>query len=687
VQRLARDAHPRVRLEAIRALAQLPSARSAELALDTYLPPEPTGANVGRTSSLPSSRATAKAGSSKDTPNPPPSPGQTESPPHISDPFLDYAAWLSINELAKPWTEAIASGAWKIEGREKQLVWGLTAIDPALAGQTLSRLGDKITFPKEGGPWIEIIGKAGGPKELRKLFAMVTTRDHFNASATVRALDALAEAARVRGTRPEPAPQTSREPLLNPDYQTIARLLASSDPELQGAAARLAGFWKLEQAADALAPLAASADAALRASAFGALREIGGQTALSFLGTLIRPDQPLDVRRAALVTIAQIKLDGAIFYAPDVLGAIRDENAALETWRALLQVKGAANSFAIKIKQAGAGVFPKSVATAGLRAAREIGKNGEALVAALAVITGGTTIAGPVTQDFQAMVDVTKRDGDPARGELIYRRANLGCVTCHAIGGAGGKVGPELTSLGASAPLDYIIESVLAPAAKVKEGFNGVTYTLNDGSVISGIQARETGQEIFVRDVTGREQSIVKTNIAGKQNIGSIMPAGLVEQLPRREQLDLFAFLGELGKPGVYDASKGQVARVWTLYPGADGDRGLRGELKSENSANAFTLVDGRLLKEQLVDAIQLLTNAGDVIYAVAQFQTAAAGKTHLNLSGATQAWLDGKPVVIEPTLIPELAAGSHLVAVKLDAKRLPDALRAETADGRFIGN
>ena len=225
------------------------------------------------------------------------------------------------------------------------------------------------------------------------------------------------------------------------------------------------------------------------------------------------------------------------------------------------------------------------------------------------------------------------------------------------------------------------------PAAKVKEGFNAVTYTLKDGALVSGMQARETAQEIFVRDVAGNEQAIVKANVASKQNIGSIMPAGLVQQLPQREQLDLFAFLGELGKPGPYDASKGQTARVWTLFRGADGERVLRGDLKNENSANAFTLVDGRLLKEQLAEALQLLPDHGETIYAVAQFQTATAGKTRLNLSGASKVWLDGKPLVIEPNLAPELPAGPHHLAVRLDVKQLPEALRVETVDGRFLGN
>src|SRR5205085_4146705 len=129
----------------------------------------------------------------------------------------------------------------------------------------------------------------------------------------------------------------------------------------------------------------------------------------------------------------------------------------------------------------------------------------------------------------------TKQSGDPAQGEFIYRRATTGCAICHAIGGAGGIVGPALTSIGASAPLDYIIESMLAPNAKVKEGYNAVTLKLKDGTEATGIQARETAQEVILRNVAGQESSVPKASITGKTDVGSIMPAGLLEVLSDRQ--------------------------------------------------------------------------------------------------------------------------------------------------------
>ena len=106
-------------LHAIRALGRLNTARAAELAL-----------------------------------------GVLEKP---MDPFLDYALWLTINELATPWLDAVRSGTWLIAGREAQLAFGLKAVEPALAADVLARLLANRPLPRDGsGPWLELIATAGG---------------------------------------------------------------------------------------------------------------------------------------------------------------------------------------------------------------------------------------------------------------------------------------------------------------------------------------------------------------------------------------------------------------------------------------------------------------------------------------------------------------------------------------------
>jgi hypothetical protein len=116
------------------------------------------------------------------------------------------------------------------------------------------------------------------------------------------------------------------------------------------------------------------------------------------------------------------------------------------------------------------------------------------------------------------------------------------------------------------------------------------------------------------------------------------------------------------------------------LYASGSGERVLKGDLADPNSANAFTLVNGRLLPEQIAEALQLVNGAGDTIYAISRFQS--AGETQLKLTGAEKAWLDGQP--IDPKEA-RAGAGVHTVAVQLNPKALPPVLRAETPEARFL--
>ncbi len=646
------DPNPRVRLEAMRALSRIPTSESAALVLEAALN------SPGESGAVKTTRAEEKG-------------GQFDKPAFsdTKDPYYGYAAWLSINDLAKPWTDAIASGTWKADTAEraKQLEWGLKAIDPALAGATLSRLVTENKVPLDGtGPWIELLGQAGGPKEIDRLWTRVQEKK-IEETTTPRILAALTEAALLRNIRP--AQPTDK----------LADYLNSGHDQTIRTATRLAGAWKMESAVPRLVALTAGQDDTARNFAFEALRGIGSEPARAALRQLaVAPNTP-PIRGQAVAALAALDLNPALTF--DALAVQPAEDAALNVWRGVLSVKDAADKLAASVPKE----MPKPVATAGLRAAREAGKNGAKLLAALTPLAGLTDAEARMPKDFKALATFTKQNGDPARGELIYRRIALGCTVCHAIGGAGGKVGPDMTSLGASAPLDYIIESVINPAAKVKEGFNAVTLALKDGTQATGIQARETAQEVFLRDVTGHEQAIAKAQITGTTNVGSIMPAGMTDALADRERLDLFAFLGELGKPGHYDASKGTVARVWKLFSGADAAKVIGAETPVDAGFPGYTLVDGRFVKELLEATAPLVTNGADTLMAVTQFQS--TGKTRLKLTGAGKAWLDGKPLALSDDLAPELTAGIHTLAVKLDMRTLPEYLRAESPDARFLGN
>ena len=644
LSQLVRDPSPKTRLEALRALARVKSPESVSLALSVLdLPMDPT---------------------------------------------LDYGLWLTINDLSLPFVQALQSGAWKPEGKERQLEFALLAIPSELAGQVLGKLLETRTLDASGtGPWIELIGRAGTPAQLRLIFDRAVGGT-FSPEATSRALSALAEAVRQRKAFPEG------------DLGALAGLFAEvqhTDP-VRIAAFRLAVLWKERgDWVSGIKPAAsgASTTPAVRTSAFEALRSIGGKSALAALSELVGNPNPV-ISRSAVVALAGLDIQRAVPAVVDQAKAMTDESVALEFWRAVLGVKGAGRAIADALPDHG---LQASAARAGMRAAREGGRSELDLVLALA------RGAGLTVNNAEAGVDLIKdlasraaASGDPERGEKIFRRNETACLTCHGIGGAGGKVGPDLTSIGASAPMDYLVESVLLPNAKIKEGYHAILVTTKDGNEHTGTLAKETGTELILRLASGAEESIAKAEIQKReQGVNSLMPAGLLESLNSQEQLDLLAFLSRLGKPGDYDAAKGGVARHWlvTQTVHTDGQEGkeywpISTAFTDKRWKPVYALVRGVIPKQLLLDA-----NGGQAwtsrlsFYAATEFTVAQNGTFELNLiaNPAAELWVDGKKLGRAGVNRVELASGLHRAVVQIDPKNVPENLRLESADVSFVLN
>jgi putative heme-binding domain-containing protein len=636
--RAVKDEHPRVRVEAARAAAKIPKPAAADLVLSIL---------------------------------------NTKL-----DRFLDYAVWLSINDLAKPWTQSIREGKWKTDGHEKELAYGLKAIEPALASSVIdSVLADK-PIPAEG-PWIELVGSAASAKQISKLYEFATA-GQGNEAATAKALNSLAEAARLRNVRP------------SGELSGVEKLLANPNPEIKAGAARLAGQWKLAPLTPELLALVSekSANPAVQAASFQSLREIGNDQAKAGLAELAGKTHDRPIRAEAVKALAAVDLHKAVPLAIDVLSETADDDAALNLWRALLSNKGAGGAFAQALPKAN---LPKPMVKAGLRAAREGGRNEPNLVLALARNVEGEEEAKQLSPgELQKLIAFIKESGDPARGEAIYRRQELGCVTCHSIGGVGGKVGPDMTSLGASAQLDYIIESVQFPNRKVKEGFHSIVVETKDDQELSGILLRETDEQLFLRDVSNKDVSVPKSNVSKRTIGGSLMPAGLIDALSEKEQADLYRFLSELGKPGPYDASKNNVARFWRLMPRTldisqfEDEKAVSIPLTDQSWFPAGTLVDGTLPTGELEAALKrLASRSPSGIYAAARFETSKTGPVHLTFDPAPKAgvWIDGKAAGTADELTIDLPSGPHALAVRFEIRSLPEHLRLRSNDASFLTN
>ena len=194
----------------------------------------------------------------------------------------------------------------------------------------------------------------------------------------------------------------------------------------------------------------------------------------------------------------------------------------------------------------------EEVALKGMQLAESAPTRPKALISVLQNAGGLKPMKMSLSKDEMiAMIERVNKHGNATRGESVYRRENLQCIACHAIGEVGGVIGPNLVSVGASAPVDYLIESLLEPSKKIKEGYHTNLITLKNGDSFAGGILSETDSELVIRDLTGKNNRIAKADI-GSQIISpvSLMPVGLTTQLREDEFVDLVRFMSELGKEG-----------------------------------------------------------------------------------------------------------------------------------------
>jgi putative heme-binding domain-containing protein len=93
-----------------------------------------------------------------------------------------------------------------------------------------------------------------------------------------------------------------------------------------------------------------------------------------------------------------------------------------------------------------------------------------------------------------------------------------------------------------------MIGMVVEPQRELTEGYEAFRITTKSGDVKIGIIAAGNESELVLRDPEGKEHTIAVAEIAQREMIGSLMPAGLLDHLSPEDLRDLFAYLTGLGK-------------------------------------------------------------------------------------------------------------------------------------------
>jgi putative heme-binding domain-containing protein len=634
----ARDPHPRVRLEAVLAAGWRPSAAAAEAALAALDRP--------------------------------------------TDPLLGFALRRTTLLLRPDWYPAFQAGKTVFGGNSKHLAFALQTIQAPDAVPALAALLKAGKVPPENVAGVlQILASLGDPPTQAIAWTSVRNGKQLTPSERVGILQALAQAARSRR--------------LKPDGEGLDQLLADANPSVGAAALRLAGAWKSAGLRAALTRWAgaATSDPERRRAAVDALVELGGPLSIDELARIASLDKsPFAVRRDAIVGLAALDTRKAADPAARLLAKAPpagEDVAPLFT--AFLRQKTGAPALANVLK---AQAPAKDAARVGLRVLAGLGVQAPELTAALHAATGQVGLKRKLdAAELRRLIKLVQTQGDPVRGEAVFRRAEIGCLQCHALGGAGGKVGPDLSGIGTSAQLDYLIESVVLPSKVVREGYTTAVVATLDGKTYTGVVQRETPTELVLRDPVRDEIVIRVKDIEEKRVGGSLMPDGLDHTLTDGELADLVRFLSELGRPGPFAVTYVRVARTWQRltalaerYLALD-DAALGQALRDDTSLSwtpVYSEVSGNL---PLTDAVTIVR---------CTLEVTTAGKLRLNLhdAGGIALWLDGTVREVHNVVALDLPRGMHTLTLRIDARQRANArLRCELADvpgsaaqARFVG-
>ena len=145
--------------------------------------------------------------------------------------------------------------------------------------------------------------------------------------------------------------------------------------------------------------------------------------------------------------------------------------------------------------------------------------------------------------------------GDQARGETLFF-GTARCSTCHMVNGRGGRLGPELTTVGSARSRAYLVDSIRQPAKQLTEirtlgsdslKYDTVTAVTADGRTIVGVPMNEDTFTVQLMDMSERVHSLDKKTLKSfKHENRSLMPAYDASRLPDAELDNLVAYLQTL---------------------------------------------------------------------------------------------------------------------------------------------
>ena len=148
---------------------------------------------------------------------------------------------------------------------------------------------------------------------------------------------------------------------------------------------------------------------------------------------------------------------------------------------------------------------------------------------------------------LQGSREISGTGGTAQTGQsLFFGKAR--CAECHSVGGQGGFIASDLSGFGRTHSALEIRRVILSPGEVGKRG-DLTKVKARDGREFSGLVRNEDNFSLQLQTLDGSFEFFVKSEIAGIQRAGPLMPADYGSKLSGAELTDLVAFLARVSGP------------------------------------------------------------------------------------------------------------------------------------------
>lgn len=513
---------------------------------------------------------------------------------------MDFLLEQLCRDQADRWLPAFLEGKMTFGGSSKQMVYALRstgrvdALPPLFAAMKEGKLS-----PEEARVVLTAAGTSMNDKVAAELAQMAVQENDSDRKTAM--LDALIVAAGSRKLIPKNA------------GDTVTAWLNVEVPAVATRGAQLVGLWKIENSRPTLEGWLQSETAGMElwGASMKGLAILGGEPSKVLFDRLFLEQKDAAKRALIVEGLIQMAPQLAAKRAAEYLAELESTDQVAPIMRVLLQSKKLPSLLAEALADK---TLSSTVAAEAIRMVSTRGVDGPLMDALKKAGNVKQMDRALNSEEMAGLVAKVAAEGNAHRGEAVYRRQQLLCITCHAIGDAGGVLGPNLVSIGGSAPVDYLIESLLEPSKKIKEGYHMVMISTKSGQVFSGGLVKDSPTEVVIRDPANQLQTVPKAEIASQQmSPVSMMPAGLTASLREDEFLDLVRFLSELGKEGDFKIGPKRMVRSWQSMGSMDqaavdhvrhvGLQALNEEAYALPWEPKTSLVSGELPLDELVTA------------------------------------------------------------------------------------